>query len=64
MAVISLPMDPLENPTSRPRNGPSPVPAVVLLPPAVGPPQQRHPTLFKKIQQVLQHLVATIQLKK
>ena len=64
MVVISLPIDPLAQPPSRPRIGPSTAQAVVLLPPAVGPPQQRHPILFKKIQQVLQHLVATIQLKK
>ena len=64
MVVISLPMDPLEKPTSRPRDGPSSAPAVVLLPQAVGPPQQRHPTLFIKLQQVLHPLVARTQLKK
>ena len=64
MVVISLPIDPLAQPPSRPRPGPSTAQAVVLLPPTVGPPQQRHPIRLKKIQQVLQHLVATIQLKK
>ena len=64
MVVISLLIDPLEQPPSRPRNGPSTAQAVVLLPPTVGPLQQKHPILLKKSQQVLQHLVATIQLKK
>ena len=63
MVVISLPMDPLEKPTSRPRDGPSSAPAVVLLPQTVGPPPQRHPTFSVNLQQVLHHLVAKTQLK-
>ena len=64
MVVISLLNDPLEQPPSRLCNGPSTAQAVVLLPPTLGPLQHRHPILLKKSQPELQHLVATIHLKK
>ena len=64
MVVISLPIDPLAKPLSRPSPGPSTAQAVVLLPSTVGPLQQRPPKRLKKTQQVLQHLVAARQLKK